>query len=559
MIRENCKLFDILLDLVERLQPHILVAHPLRDVPTNDLHAHNEALLHDRRLVQFEERHRPVFAAELDLKPLDRFAPGDLLPSLLPDGEGRGGDIVLTPAADQFIGGIPEDAGHRRGDVGDPPVMVAGVDHIKTPLRNLAEPLLALPESVLHLPPVGDVLQHRDDQASLSGVVKQRRGQPPPDDPAVLRQVALLPADALPQDGLLVERTGLLPVGGVDQVVRPHTIQFVLIVAEHAHERRVRLHDPPVRVDERDPGARLLEDPPEPLFALPQGKFRLLLLGDLLTRDGQHSGPRPVDLQVVPPSGSRLLQPPLHRETGLCDLSVESTGTLADRREDIEESLPDQFFPAAVEYLGRFLVQLADTVIDRVPFVVPDNLVEGVTLEHPLKEKAVLLLAPPDILVRPHPLDDPAEPPGNGVDQAAFTDEKQRTVVFGPRVAVADLHPPGYPSLDDDRALLAPGALDKSGRPVFPAVDHDAGGGIFRMEPAGRKDDGNIAENLLDRVPRPLDDTAHGIQRRKFPHPVVQSDPLLPQHLFGPAPFRDVFRDDDEQVVLRPVHLQFVK
>jgi len=59
-------------------------------------------------------------------------------------------------------------------------------------------------------------------------------------------------------------------------------IQFVLVVAEHTHERRVRLHNPPLRFDERDPGPRLLEDPPEPLLALPEGEFRSLLLGDIL-------------------------------------------------------------------------------------------------------------------------------------------------------------------------------------------------------------------------------------------------------------------------------------
>ena len=240
-------------------------------------------------------------------------------------------------------------------------------------------------------------------------------------------------------------------------------MQFVLVVAEHAHERRVHPHDPPLRVDERDPGPCLLEDPPEPPLALPEGEFSLLLPGDLLSRDDEHPGPRAVDVQVVPAPGLRLLQPPLSRNACLCNLPVDDAGPLADRREDIKEPPPDQFVAAAAEDGGSFLVQLDDAVIGGTSCIVRDHLIEGITLEHLLKEEAVLLLALPEGLVCPHPLNSPAEPLGDGIDQGAFFGKKRPFILLRLLVAVADLHPPRDPAVNDDRALLLPAGLHEPG------------------------------------------------------------------------------------------------
>ena len=58
--------------------------------------------------------------------------------------------------------------------------------------------------------------------------------------------------------------------------------------------------------------------------------------------------------------------------------------------------------------------------------------------------------------------------------------------------------------------------------------------------------------------PRPLDDTGHGVEGRKFPNPVVQIASLHPEFLFRPPPVRDIVYDDDEPVVLWPVCPQLV-
>ena len=198
MVREDRELFDVLLDLVERLQPHIFIALPVRDVPADDLDADHPAAIHDRGFIHLDGGGRPVLPADLHQQPLDRLSPGDPGIGLQPVGAAFLEDIITALHPDHLFRGITEDPRYGRGDVGDPPVSVAGIDHIETSLGDLPEPLLALPERVLHLPPVGDVFHHPDDEPFLFRIAERRCGQPAPDDPAVFCHVALLPAGALP-------------------------------------------------------------------------------------------------------------------------------------------------------------------------------------------------------------------------------------------------------------------------------------------------------------------------------------------------------------------------
>ena len=335
-------------------------------------------------------------------------------------------------------------------------------------------------------------------------------------------------------------------------------MEFFFTVAEHPHKRRVCLRDPSSGIDERDPGPGLLKDAAEPLLALPESAFSLLLLGDILADDSQPPGLRLVDVQLIPPPAPRLLQPSLHRDTRLRDLPVEGAGPLADRREDIKEPPPDQFLPAAAEEICRFLVQFEEPVVDGTALIVPDNLIEGVTLKHLLKEEAVLLLAPPEPLVCPHPLNSPAEPLGDGIDQGALFGEERPLIRPGMLMEVADLHPPGGPAVDDDRAFLPPGGLAEPSREILPVVESDPGDSILRVKPAGGEDGGDLLEDCIECYPGPLDDTGHGVEGRKFPNPVVQITSLHPEFLFRPPPVRDIVYDDDEPVVLGPVCPQLV-
>ncbi|OQC65914.1 MAG: hypothetical protein BWX50_01468 [Euryarchaeota archaeon ADurb.Bin009] len=154
MVAEDGELLDIPLDLGERLPAKLFVLFPFGDISSHRLDADHLPVLEDRRLVQLDERHEPIFPVELDLEPLDRFAPGQLLLCLLPRGERYGAEVIAAFATDQLLGRVTEHAGHRRGYVGDPAVVVAGVDHIEAPLRYRAELLFACEERLLGCPPL---------------------------------------------------------------------------------------------------------------------------------------------------------------------------------------------------------------------------------------------------------------------------------------------------------------------------------------------------------------------------------------------------------------------
>ena len=245
-------------------------------------------------------------------------------------------------------------------------------------------------------------------------------------------------------------------------------------------------------------------------------------------------------MQVVPASGFRFLQPPPGRDARLRDLPVDGKGPLADRREYVEEPSPDQFVAATSEDGGGFLVQFGEAVIDGISCVVQDHFVERVTLEHLLKEEAVLLLAPSKALVGPHPLDDPPEPCRDGIDQGAFFEKERSLVLRRFFVKIADLHLSRDPAAYDDRALLLPAGLHEPGRAILPAVERDPGGSILRVEPAGGEDGDDLCEDLVDRYAGPFNDVVHGIEGRKLSHPAIKSDLLLPERLFCLPPVHNV-------------------
>lgn len=106
---------------------------------------------------------------------------------------------------------------------------------------------------------------------------------PPPGDPAVLAEVPLLEPVALDlvRQELRLQLAIDADVVGMRHLLPVHATELILVVADHALVRGVRLDHASIRVGHRRADGRRLEDRPEPQLALAQGDLGAQPIADV--------------------------------------------------------------------------------------------------------------------------------------------------------------------------------------------------------------------------------------------------------------------------------------
>lgn len=125
---------------------------------------------------------------------------------------------------------------------------------------------------LLQLAALRDVLDEHDH---LLGAGHASDVHPPPGDPAVLAEVPLLEPVAvdLVRQELRLQLAIDADVVGMRHLLPVHATELILVVADHALVRGVRLDHASIRVGHRRADGRRLEDRPEPQLALAQGNL----------------------------------------------------------------------------------------------------------------------------------------------------------------------------------------------------------------------------------------------------------------------------------------------